>query len=610
MVASMSVIILVSILTLFLSHKKRNYIYIVLSGVLGLINAMNYLYYKHYHSFLSFSLVKQFKQLKELKGTMASTLDLVVIVFIIPTVLLWLGIKKLEKEDFFRNVKDSKNKVELFRPLVIGLISISVVASTLTSTDISRLIKQWNRPYLVEQLGIYSYTIADFIKNSATSGKVSAVSNDEVENILENLVKENLSKRKENQYTDIFKGKDIYVIHYESAQRFAMNQEFPGGYVTPFLDKMAEEGLFFDNFYPQHSVGTSSDSEFTFNTSLLPINDGTVFITHSDREYLTLQKLLKTEGYYTMSMHGNNGDFWNRNMMHRTLGYDQFFSRQDYIIDEEIGLGLSDMSFFKQSVEKIKEVKEEQESPIMAKLITLTNHYPFDDVEQYGEFDVGHLEGTDIGNYLKSYHYADRALESFIEEMDNEGLLDNAIIVLYGDHHAKISQSDYIKFYNYNEETEDYYSSEDPEYISMTPTFKKQLRRTPFIIWSKDQLVNETIHTPMGMLDALPTLANMTGIFNPFQLGVDIMDVDDNTVVFSDGDWLNHEVYYSASTTSYYDFNNELLEKTPALENINEKANGRIEISNNIIHNNLIKLFRGIIAKKPTMNNIMKDWIS
>lgn len=53
-------------------------------------------------------------------------------------------------------------------------------------------------------------------------------------------------------------------------------------------------------------------------------------------------------------MHANTGDFWNRNNFHKKLGYDKFYSKQDYNIDDVIGLGLSDKSFFKQSVEKLK----------------------------------------------------------------------------------------------------------------------------------------------------------------------------------------------------------------------------------------------------------------
>lgn len=608
-IASIPMIIFSSILGLFLSYKNRNRIYVFVSTSFSIITALNYLYFKHYSSFLSLSLVKQFKQLKELGSSISSTLDIRVLIFLLPTIVMIMVIRKLKKENFFEKAEASRTSIGAFGPLVIGTVLLAFVFKTLTSTDLSRLAKQWNRPYIVEQLGIYTYTAADFIKIAFTP-KITTLPEIEVSNILEELVEENTSTIIDNQYKDIFKGRDVYVIHYESAQTFAMNKSFEDGPVTPFLDKMASEGLYFNNFYPQHSVGTSSDSEFTFNTSLLPINNGTVFITHSDREYETFEKLLKKENYYTMSMHGNNGDFWNRSVMHKTLGYDRFFSKEDYIIDEEVGLGLSDKSFFKQSIEKIKAIKEEKDSPIMATLITLSNHYPFDDLETYGDFNVGHLEETSIGNYLKSYNYADKALQSFVEEMDEEGLLENAVIVLYGDHHAKISKDDYSKFHNYNEEEDRYYTKEDEEFVAIDGLFAKELKRTPFIIWSKDGKVNETIDTPMGMVDALPTLGNMLGIFNPYQLGIDIMSAEDNTVIFPDGDWLNKDSYFAVSTSKYYSFNKEEVIENPDLIGANKNIEERIQLSNNIIQNNLIQLFNGLLAQNQRIKMLIDNNIS
>lgn len=605
LVASISMLIFISMLAMFLSYKNRNIVYIILSSAFGLISIANYLYYQHYNSFISFSLVKQLSQIKDMGNTLAKTLDLKILIFTLPTIILISVIKKLNKANFFEHIETSRNKKEVLRPLLIGSLLLSLVCTSLTSTDLSRLVKQWNRPYIVEQLGIYSFTTADLFKNISLR-RLPVPEEEEVESILEDLIDINKNKSQENEFTGIFQDRDIYVIHYESAQNFAMDLEFGDGSVTPFLNQLAQEGLFFENFYPQHSVGTSSDSEFTFSTSLLPINNGTVFMTHANRNYESLQKLLKSRGYYTMSMHGNNGDFWNRNVMHKSLGYDRFFSENDYDIDEEIGLGLSDMSFFRQSIEKIKEVKNTQDGlPIMATLITLTNHYPFDDIEKYGDFDVGHLEGSDIGNYLKSFHYADRALESFIEGMDEAGLLDNAVIVLYGDHHAKISTEDYAKIYNYNETDESYYSKEALEYRKVNGAFLKSLRKTPFIIWSKDGKINDRISTPMGMVDALPTIGNMLGISNPYQLGNDMMSLDDNLVVFPDASWLDSEFYYSVSSSKLYSLlNNEVLEDVDLVHD-NEALEGLIELSNNIIQNDLIRLYNIMIAKR--INNSMQD---
>ena len=607
-VTNISIIILISVVSFYLPHKGRNKFYIVWSTIFGVINALNFLYYRFYNSFLSFSLFEQIKQLSDLgDGISKSILDVRVLLFAIPTIILVGTIRKLNKTNFFDEIETYRTKGEMFRAFTLGAALLTLVATTLTSTDLSRLVKQWNRPYLVEQLGIYSYTVADFVKNTFTP-KITTLPEEEVDYVLSDLIDENTNAKVDNEYKDIFKGKDIFVIHYESAQSFVMDYETPDGPVTPFLNKLASEGLFYSNFYPQHSVGTSSDTEFTFNTSLLPINDGTVFITHTDREYITLPKMLKDEGYNTISMHGNNGDFWNRNVMHRSLGFNKFFSQKDYEIDEEIGLGLSDMSFFRQSIEKIKQIKEHDDAPIMATLITLTNHYPFDDLELFEEFNVGHLEGTNIANYLKSYRYADSALESFVEGLDAEGLLDNAVIVLYGDHHANISKGDYEKFYNYNEALDTYYTSEDPEYVKIDTVFNKELKKTPFIIWSKDHNLAKEIDTPMGMVDTLPTISNMFGVFNPYQLGKDIMSVEDNTVIFPNEDWINKEIFYTASNSKYYNIEtHEVIEEEEVLLKANEEVEHRILISNNIIQNNLIKYYKGVLAQNNKLIKIIDD---
>lgn len=609
-VTSISMIIFFSILSFFLPYKRRNLYYVILSTVIGVINAGNCLYYRFYNSFISLSIFEQISQLDELgDGVSKSILDVRVILFAIPTIVLILVIKKLNKVNYFEAREAYRRKGEMAKAFAIGSLLLSIVAMTLTSTDFSRLAKQWNRPYLVEQLGIYSYTVADFIKNTFTP-KITTLPKEEVDYVLSDLIDDNITAQSENEYKDIFKGKDIYVIHYESAQSFAMDYETADGPVTPFLNKLASEGLYFSNFYPQHSVGTSSDTEFTFNTSLLPINDGTVFITHTDREYITLPKLLKDEGYNAISMHGNNGDFWNRNIMHRSLGYSRFFSKSDYEIDEEIGLGLSDASFFKQSIEKIKLIKEYDESPLMATLITLTNHFPFDDVDKFEEFNVEHLEGTDIGNYLKSYHYADTALESFVKGMDEEGLLDNAVIVIYGDHHAKLAKEDYDKLYNYNEALDTYYTEEDPEYVELDTVFNKELKRTPFIIWSKDFDLAKEIDTPMGMVDALPTISNMFGVFNPYQLGTDIMSVENNTVVFPNEDWINEDIYYTASSEKYYSLDTHEVIEDEDLIKVSGDAEHIILLSNNIIQSNLIKYYNGVLALNSKPPRVIRDNIS
>lgn len=64
------------------------------------------------------------------------------------------------------------------------------------------------------------------------------------------------TSEKSNKYTNIFKGKNIIVIHAESFQQFCMDTYINGEELTPNMNKLAREGLYFSNFYAQESVGT------------------------------------------------------------------------------------------------------------------------------------------------------------------------------------------------------------------------------------------------------------------------------------------------------------------------------------------------------------------
>ena len=194
--------------------------------------------------------------------------------------------------------------------------------------------------------------------------------------------------------------------------------------------------------------------------------------------------------------------------------------------------------------------------------------------------------------------------------MTTTGLLDNAVVVIYGDHHAKIGKDDYEKLYNYDEESDTYLTEEDPGYIKIDTVFNKELKRTPFIIWSKDYNLAKEIDIPMGMVDALPTISNMFGVFNPYQLGTDIMSVENNTVIFPNEDWINEDIYYTASNEKYYSLENHELIEDENLINIKEDVEHKILLSNNIVQNNLIKYYNGVLAQNNKPIKIIEDNIS
>ena len=59
------------------------------------------------------------------------------------------------------------------------------------------------------------------------------------------------------------------------------------------------------------------------------------------------------------------------------------------------------------------------------------------------------IEGTMLEDYFRSVHYADESIGEFIETLDEKGLLENTVVVIYGDHDARIEEENYNLYYNY-----------------------------------------------------------------------------------------------------------------------------------------------------------------
>ncbi len=610
LLADFSFVIIVGSFGYLFKNRGRLIYYFIVTVILTAICMINSSYYTFYTSFSSISLISTIKFIGQVGDAVVENVmkpkDFIYL--LTPIIMLAACIKKLKNRKLTRG--DYKDRKAALKTLAIGVGCAIVFSTTLTATDIGRMVKQWNREYIVMKYGIYVYHVNDLIK-SIEPKLTSLFGYDEAMKTFKEYFSEE-EKQTTNKYTGIYEGKNIIAIHAESIQSFVIGLKINGQEVTPNLNKLANGGLYFDNFYSQVSVGTSSDSEFTYSTSLMPSNSGTAFGSYYDRTYVTTQKLLQEKGYYTFSMHANNADYWNRRIMYKSIGYDKFYSKVDYEIDEWIGLGLSDKSFFRQSIEKIKTINEENEL-FYGTVIMLTNHTPFSGTDKYGEykydeFDVGlhetvyneetgtyenvdypYLENTKLGKYLKSVHYADAALGEFIAGLDEAGILEDTVIVLYGDHDARLPKADYQKMYNYDKETDGIIPSDTEGYVGFGSYEYELNRKVPFIIWTKEEKYKGTNSNVMGMYDVMPTLGNMFGFSNEYALGNDIFDIkEENIVVFPTGNWVTNSVYYNSQKNASFTLKNAVIDDE-YIQKCNEYADKLLNVSNAIIVYDLIE---------------------
>ena len=611
LITDLGLILLIGSFGYFVKPKNQFKYYFTWLIIINLACLISSIYYRFFTSFASIGELATVGQTETVKGSIFDRLKIYDFIYIIIPFIFYLIHKKLLFSVYYSFIdKIEKSKKMFITTFCVGIVFVGYSLGVAKNSDYSRLAKQWNRLYIVERFGIIMYQVNDFVQY--LTPQISSLFGQEKATELFNDYFNTKEKTKENKYTGVLTGKNIVFVHMESMQSFLMNLSFNGKDVTPNLKKLAKEGMHFTNFYPQVSTGTSSDTEFTLLTGLMPASSGTVFVSYYDRNYFTIPKYLASRGYETFSMHGNLSSMWNRNKAHPSLGYNSMYFGDvfDYTDKDVINLGINDSLFFKEAIPMLENI-EKNNTNYMGTVITLSNHSPFKLASMHSNLDLtshyevtndsgitqelekDYLSSTSVGEYIKSANYADNALGDFISYIKNSNYFNNTVFVFYGDHDAKLSRNEINYLYNLNPETGGVYKKGDKNYVLYDYYEHELNKKTPLIIWSKNKELQsifkgEVTYT-MGMYNVAATILNMYGIYNKYNVGEDIFTVKDNNLVtYPNGNILTNKVYYNNSTNEYKELTDEKVDKE-YLDNIKSIAEKRLDVSNAIIVYNLLE---------------------
>lgn len=327
----------------------------------------------------------------------------------------------------------------------------------------------------------------------------------------------------DNEYFGAAKGKNIIYVQVESLEDFVINQEVNGQELTPNLNKLLEKSVYFPNIFEQVGEGTSSDCDFIANTGLLPVRRGATFFRYPVNNYNSMPKILENNGYNTQVIHPDKGSFWNYEIaLSGGIGFQKFTDYYSFNIDEFIGMGLSDRSYFTQVVPMIKEMEE----PFYAMTVTLTNHGPFNLPQEYRKLNLDEeLNDNKLGGYFESVHYTDEQIGMFLNMLESEGILDNSIVVFMGDHTGvhKYYNDDIAKLSNQEEWFQDVGG-----------------RRVPVIIYDPSGNVKaDTFETYGGQSDFMPTILYLLGIpddqYNKTTIGRNLLNTTRSYAIINNG---------------------------------------------------------------------------
>ncbi|HEX3030366.1 MAG TPA: LTA synthase family protein, partial [Clostridia bacterium] len=483
------------------------------------------------------------------------------IIFVIDFPVLIAGIIFLHKKGMY--------SMTIIKRLVISvlMIAIGTVSFFTAYSHVQKSMFHFDKNYIIKSLGILQFHADDletFIKEDLfSSDSPTAAEKKVVDSFFKTKVKEG------NSLNGIAKGKNLIILQSEALQSFLINLKVNGVEVTPNINKLMKESVSFSNFYYQAARGKTSDAELLCNASLYPITDGSVYFKYPTRAYHSIANVLRDAGYAANSYHAYDPSFYNRTVAHRSLGFEKFYSKSDFKIDQIEGWGLSDESFYRQVLDKLDKSK-----PSYSFLISLSSHYPFNQYQDFS-FDVGSLNKTLLGNYIKAENYADKCVGVLIDELKKRGLYDNTVFVLYGDHYGIPLDvgKPLLKYLNLPDNELEW----------------AKLQKVPFIIHYPGLKNGETMSITGGQIDILPTLANLMGVKSQYALGKDLFNTSKGYVVFRDGSVFTDKYFYISNANKVFDVKTGgILNKNSIMSDL-AKYQHELTVSDIIIKKNAFK---------------------
>ncbi|TYS47651.1 LTA synthase family protein [Bacillus infantis] len=569
-----SSLLILGIALLFKGRAKYTAL-IVIDLFMSILLYANVLYYRFFNDFITLPTLTQTQNVGNVSGSILTLLqpsDLIFFAdFLLIVALLFLPFTKFEGK------KIPQRKVKVLLLFALGISGLNLALSEVDRPQL--LTRGFDRNYIVKYLGMYNYTIYDGVQTTkAAAQRVMANSDDMTEVI--NFTKSNYAEP-DPDYFGAGKGMNVIYLHMESIQNFLINYELHGEEVTPFLNSLAEDGstLYFDNFFHQTAQGKTSDAEFMVANSLYGLPQGSAFTMKGLNTYQAAPAILAQKQDYTSAVfHGNMGSFWNRNEIYKSLGYNHFYDANYFEMnpDQMADYGLMDKPFFEQSMPYLEELPQ----PFYANFITVTHHYPFklnDEEATIGKHTTG---DKTVDNYFQTARYADEALEQFFGYLKENGLYDNSIIIMYGDHYG-ISN-------NHNKAMEEVIGKE------VTAFESAGLQRTPLFI-RVPGMEGGVNHEYAGQIDLLPTLLHLLGIDTKdyVHLGSDLLsEQHDEVIPFRNGDYVSP--VFTSAEGKYYDSETGVLLEDDRLEEARrykENAEQKLALSDRIVNGDLLRFY-------------------
>jgi len=222
---------------------------------------------------------------------------------------------------------------------------------------------------------------------------------------------------------------NVVIIIMESFGKELMGQPFGEQGLTPFLDGLSRQGLFFSQAYANGMNSMEAVPAITAGIpSLMP--DPYITSAYANNRINSLASILKTEGYQTYFFHGGRNGTMGFDAFCRTAGFQYYLGRNEYPRQEDYDgeWGVFDEPFFKFFADKLHESPQ----PFFAVFFSLTSHHPYAIPKKYETHSPAEEEP-----FYRTIRYADHSLGKFFAAAQTMPWYQNTLFVITADHTAQ-----------------------------------------------------------------------------------------------------------------------------------------------------------------------------
>jgi phosphoglycerol transferase MdoB-like AlkP superfamily enzyme len=207
--------------------------------------------------------------------------------------------------------------------------------------------------------------------------------------------------------------------------------------LTPNLDRLADDGIWFENLY---ATGTRSARGLeAIVTGFPPTTSRSVLkLGGAQQDFFTLGSYLRSKGYDTSFIYGGEAQFDNMQGFFANNGFNSVHDKHDFENPVFYGSwGASDEDVFRYADQVF--ASRPADRPFFSLLFTTSNHTPW-------EFPDGRIElySEPKASVFNAVKYADYAIGEFFRKARTSSYWDDTVFLAVSDHNSRVHGVDLV----------------------------------------------------------------------------------------------------------------------------------------------------------------------